>query len=355
MITTPPAGPKLTTLEYGRFIAASLVVFSHIGSELPLLSPGAAPFGGLHTPGPAGVEYFFTLSGFVILTAHYGDLGYLSALPRYLWRRLCRIYPAFWLALALPFALPHPPLDPGHALGLITLASPDIPSFIGPAWSLRYELAFYLSFALLLVPRIGPLWLALWLAGVAWLAVPAPWRHMLNPPPLQPLHLWLNTQGALWFGASNFLFAAGLFAAWHYRRRQLGARACLLLLAAAVICLVVAGPAGAWYQTYPKPFVYPAIALGFGGLILALANLERLGIIPRLPAAALLGNISYPLYLLHTPLMLLAFNLCPGCLHLQGAALYALFAAVALTIYAAATAVTVWFDQPLQRALRRVV
>jgi exopolysaccharide production protein ExoZ len=355
-MSAAPPGPKLTTLEYGRFLAASLVLFSHVPAEVPFLEHHPLSlFGGLHAPGPVGVEYFFTLSGFVILTAHFADLGHLSALPRFVWRRLARIYPAFWLTLALAFALPHPALSPLHALGLICLSATDINDYIGAAWTLRPELAFYSLFACLLIPRAAPVVLAIWLGLITWLAVPQPLRHTLNPVPLHGLHAALMTGGALWFNANNYLFAAGLFAAWHYRRRQIAGWFCALLLLLSALCLGLTAPYSANFQSYPHAYIYPLMAVGFGSLILALANLERAGIIPHLPAARFLGNLSYPLYLIHMPLMQLADTVCTGCLRLPDAALYVPFVVAVVLIYIAAAAVTLLFDQPLQRLLRGLV
>ncbi|NBQ54213.1 MAG: acyltransferase, partial [Proteobacteria bacterium] len=48
-----------------------------------------------------GVDFFFVLSGFIILHAHMDDIGRPARLGRYLWRRAVRVYPIYWICLTL--------------------------------------------------------------------------------------------------------------------------------------------------------------------------------------------------------------------------------------------------------------
>ncbi len=54
---------------------------------------GYIPFGNGFGFGHAGVDFFFVLSGFIIMHAHATDIGKPERLSRYLWRRVTRIYP----------------------------------------------------------------------------------------------------------------------------------------------------------------------------------------------------------------------------------------------------------------------
>ncbi|MDB5310236.1 MAG: acyltransferase 3 [Gemmataceae bacterium] len=117
--------------------------------------------------GFAGVDLFFVLSGFIIASTNRQHLGRPGALPGYLFRRFWRIYPTYWAALVFAAALAglvfgravYDPWGTGDWVGWLVLAPIDTPNaFVGQAWTLSYEVMFYLAFgALLLVP---PRWAA---------------------------------------------------------------------------------------------------------------------------------------------------------------------------------------------------
>lgn len=137
--------------------------------------------------GHAGVDLFFVLSGYLI----YGTLivKVRPVLP-YLRRRMERIYPAFLavfaLYLVLSWLFPQEsklPPDPGAAAAYVVanlLLLPGlfpIEPMITVAWSLSYELFYYLAMPTLIAalrlrhwtsPQRLLLFLALALAGLAW-------------------------------------------------------------------------------------------------------------------------------------------------------------------------------------------
>lgn len=122
-----------------RLLAASAVVMHH--SEL------FAPLG----LGQAGVDLFFVISGVVI-----GISGPRMAPSDFLLRRFVRIFPLYWAATAAvlawhqSFGLQTPLTDIVHSLLLMPpqLASSSgwAPIYI-PAWTLTFELMFYVVFA----------------------------------------------------------------------------------------------------------------------------------------------------------------------------------------------------------------
>jgi exopolysaccharide production protein ExoZ len=146
---------KLLNLQGLRGVACLLVVFLHIhslelsnGTEFQLLSWTSSI-------GHSGVDLFFVLSGFIITWAHYDHLGKVRQVPKYFFRRLWRIYPTYWVcftctALFLQI-LPADGYYPGgHSqfLRFFFLVPQYKENFtIQPAWSLVWELCFYLSFS----------------------------------------------------------------------------------------------------------------------------------------------------------------------------------------------------------------
>ncbi len=201
--------PRLGTLELGRFIAALAVMLSHwLGVLGEHAGPGVTVPG---TPGPLGVEYFFVLSGFVMMTAHHQDAGSFAAALRFWARRAGRIYPLYWVILLLAMAMIASPWPGARgALAWVTLEPRLVQEIIAPAWSLRYEIAFYLMFGLCLFPVIGRAIALGWVFLVLLLLVPpALWPHALAPA-------WLAWD--LWLGRWNhfislfevYFFAGGL-------------------------------------------------------------------------------------------------------------------------------------------------
>jgi peptidoglycan/LPS O-acetylase OafA/YrhL len=127
---------------------------------------------------PYGVYLFFILSGFLIcrLVGHSRDFSY----PRFLWRRFCRIYPAFVLALALGIAVFS--LYAGWALfswrGVLAnllllngVRELGVVPYLHQTWSLFNEVVFYLVFPVLLLLRPLGVWGSPWVLAAAGIAV----------------------------------------------------------------------------------------------------------------------------------------------------------------------------------------
>ncbi len=89
--------PRANSIGFVRWLMAFLVIFSHAG-----------PIGGFYGGHDLGTQWsdeqslggvavggFFFFSGFLITKSRMGR----SSLPRFFWRRVLRIFPAFWLAL----------------------------------------------------------------------------------------------------------------------------------------------------------------------------------------------------------------------------------------------------------------
>ena len=116
--------------------------------------------------GPAGVDLFFVISGFIIATvaneagAKAQAQGALNIAREFAFKRAARIYPLYWIVftvaiLAAPYIFLAPDSVPKRPLWqLFFLVSPSN-NIIMAAWTLVYELYFYLimTFILILSPR----------------------------------------------------------------------------------------------------------------------------------------------------------------------------------------------------------
>jgi exopolysaccharide production protein ExoZ len=82
------------TLQAGRGLAALAVVMFHSATYMSV-DPRfwrQPVYLSIFNLGSLGVEYFFVLSGLVMLSAHWKDQGDPSALRSYFWKRFRRIY-----------------------------------------------------------------------------------------------------------------------------------------------------------------------------------------------------------------------------------------------------------------------
>jgi exopolysaccharide production protein ExoZ len=93
---------SLDTLQAGRAFAALAVVLFHLN----IYAFGTKPHMGgelssLFNMGYAGVEFFFVLSGFLMMHVHHADLGRPEKLAAYARKRAVRIYPMYWIVSSI--------------------------------------------------------------------------------------------------------------------------------------------------------------------------------------------------------------------------------------------------------------
>lgn len=173
---------RLTGLEAGRGIAASAVVSYHAARHLDKVY-GVPALMSLFQFGHAGVDFFFVISGFIILYVHDRDIGVPARLGHYVGRRFTRVMPTYWVALAVTTMLA---LGGGHGLPSladlcwsVTLLPSEHRLLLDIAWTLRVEIVFYAVFCLLILNRsvglaVGALWLGVVVtAFVGRIAIPA--------------------------------------------------------------------------------------------------------------------------------------------------------------------------------------
>ncbi len=356
MNVSPARRPgKLISLEVARFVAALCVGTDHIVSFAASLRP-APVLGGVDLPPIIAVLFFFVLSGFVIYGAHREDFGRLNRLPRFLWRRFWRIYPVYWLSLVIPLYFLWPTCSPGYLAHILTLdpftRNGGFRELIPPAWSLRFELAFYLMFTLALLPLVGRYILGAWVFLVAWhlgQTLP-PLRYVL--PRLRPPH------ALAWhfFGVHEVMFFAGLAAGAVFFRLRLRQPWPWLLLAGGASALVLLERLDDWGFVYPSLQRAPLVAGSLAAIIVGLAALENGGHLRLSPRLGRLGALSYPFYIFHPSILFLGSVFIydhPG--DKQMFSPLAVFVGFMAASLGASVLVTFFYDRPLQRFARRIL
>jgi len=120
-----PSTPTLELVQVFRGAAAILVMLYHVGMVNQFYFPFA---GDVFKWGYSGIDFFFILSGFIMLFVHQdraGDAGYTW---RFLMLRAVRIFPIYWCVLALTVVLVWmcPPLPANQWAPASTLTLPTL-------------------------------------------------------------------------------------------------------------------------------------------------------------------------------------------------------------------------------------
>lgn len=320
---------RMPELDALRGLAALAVTLFHFTYFIADMFPGTPRAAFALEYGWFGVQLFFAISGFVILLT----LDRTVRAADFLRGRFWRLFPTYWLAMALTFVAMHL-FGPVRlqtegwefAVNLLMVQLyleplTGVRMVDGAYWSLNVELLFYAVMLLLwrlrLLGRIEIV-LALWLAlKWAW-----PWLD-----PAVTTLLLLNHLPFFAIGIASYRIFAG--------QRRVVEQVPLLLWI--YVCVV---------RNHAAPS--PILAAGLISLFLAIAT-GRLAWF-RWQPLRWLGDLSYPLYLLHS---YIGFALI---LHLGRAGVGSDLAAwLALAISVALAAGMVYgFERPLVAIRRRV-
>lgn len=99
-MSLPLKTPKLNSLQAYRGIAAVLVLLLH-ASKVGYLKFNYAFLGYKFAFGYSGVDFFFVLSGFIIMQMHHQDLGQPARWRAYAIKRIIRVFPIYWLVMLI--------------------------------------------------------------------------------------------------------------------------------------------------------------------------------------------------------------------------------------------------------------
>ena len=291
------AKPQIQSLQVFRGLAALAVVAHHAsvstGAFVADVPAWAMSVFGL---GYLGVDFFFVLSGFIIMYAHFGDAGTGPAVRRYAFKRLVRIFPAYLpISLALIFLYAALPgfsgvADRGYSLlSSLLLLPADGPPALSVAWTLVHELMFYFVFLLFFISRR---WLV---AGLL------TWAALIF---FSQQAQWV-TDGWLRYPLSvlNIEFMLGVLAAWVVKSWTAQGRPSdgwgwVVVSGVLVTCLgliLISGES--------SPYARMLFAFGLGLLIVGCAIREHSSRLYWPGLFLLMGNASYSIYLVHNPLL----------------------------------------------------
>jgi exopolysaccharide production protein ExoZ len=328
-----------------RALAALAVMVAHAHNSALGLGIGDYVFD--FPIGAAGVDLFFVISGFVMVTASVDLFGKPGASAYFFLRRLARIAPIYWIATGLylytdVYHIVGTRLDavgfyPSNVLTSLLFfpnARPNgsVYPVLSLGWTLNFEMFFYAVFAVSLFLRAR---LAIPLLAVAMVGYGHLMFHVTMPLPFQ---YWSNPI------ISEFVF--GMLIGW---ARLEGLRLPNWLAA------VLAGAGLAWFAASAATFWLPGARELWWGLpaaaMVAGAGLARRDLDQRFRVAAfmvLLGDASYALYLFHPTAMWLPKVIVSPLKHP-----YIFPVLMIVSCIVSAVAIHLLIEQPITRRLQK--
>ena len=324
--------PRYEVLDGLRGVAAIMVVLFHLGETY-----GASPSEQMINHGYLAVDFFFLLSGFVIGYA-YDDRWQKMSLTEFFKRRLIRLHPMVIMGTLIGAALyGFGTCDTFHLIGTVewwkvalcfVMGCLMIPcstgldirgwgetnSFNGPNWTLTWEYAANILYAVVL--RFLPKWilaLLVCLAAVCTLDLALNWNifGLLTAERAAQMYTviggWSLTPEQLYIGATrlSFPFLCGLLLSRIGRFITL--RNGFFICSAAIIATLSVPHIGSEpnvangaYNALVILIFFPIILLMGAGSSIKSSRGKAL--------CNFLGEISYPLYITHYPILYLQMS-----------------------------------------------
>jgi peptidoglycan/LPS O-acetylase OafA/YrhL len=305
-----------------------------------------------------GVDLFFLLSGAVIANAYETRLLRGMAFGDFFGRRVIRLYPMIFLGVVLSAVMcllgAGSPEQRQHLLSIVAIALlvlPDDPlvplvsNLNGPAWSLFYEFLVNAGYAKIIHHLSARALVAICAFSGALLIGAAVYKgHLDTGYTLKSFVFGLGRVGFSFFAGVGLyrLHSTGRLKVWRQLKGRAGALLAVALLALALLAT-------------PSPPLRPVLALA--SVFFVFPTIVTLGLASDLgrrleTTCRTLGAISYPLYLIHFPLI----QTVGGLLIQHGLSAYLLLAAILFGPAAAALAWMMdrWIDAPVRSVATRM-
>jgi len=306
---------KIINVQFLRAFAASLVVFYHTAPHYFVAGGDTSGniFSFMSQVGYAGVDIFFVISGYIMWYTTHHTRGTKVALE-FIYARFTRIYPLYWSFFFLLIIMYwyKQKLTTVDVIGSFFLTA-SMPNFIlSVAWTLQYELYFYLFFSLLLfVAKKYRIKIIIFTLFIIFIIQFYAIFH-LNIYAKNNFHI-VSPLYTFWLSPFIVEFFLGIFVAYYFEHTRVKY---IFLLIISIFFLI---GSALYYQefmingTLAEGYYMPQRVLFFGAtsmLLLALMielSQRNINILPKI--SKYLGDASYSLYLSHTILLLIAYSL----------------------------------------------
>jgi len=276
-----------------------LVVMFHL-NEMSAKRLNQVTFFNLFQGGWSGVDYFFVLSGFIMVYVHGSAIGKKNQLKSFLLKRGVRIYPIYWIItltvlcffLVIPSFANNKDLSLGKVFWSLLLLPQNEQPILDVGWTLIHEIYFYFLFSI-----------AIWLKPKHSVPILSTWLfvtilHFCKIVKFPASSFVLN----LVFGNINLEFVLGCFAAYIVIKynNKLG-KYRWILFGIANLGYVILGMLVAWRNIeFDRLTTFAMLA---AMLIIAASSID-LKDSPKIPYLLIfLGDASYSIFLTHGPVI----------------------------------------------------
>lgn len=304
----------LHNIQALRAIAALLVVFYHTSAHFFVVGGEQSGniFSFISSFGYIGVDIFFVISGYIMWISTYKTSGFHGFIS-FIYSRLTRIYLTYWIFLSMMYYFYHKSLYNFDVIGSIFLTvTSSSKLLLQVAWTLQYELYFYMFFSILLffnrkyflniLLTVFILIILVQIYGVINIDTYA--KNVLNGA---------STLDTFWTSPFILEFLFGSFVGYYFDSRRIKY---LLPLTIFVLVIIIVSMK---YQnlyidgSFVEGYYLPQRILFFGTismLILAIfVELNKRDIIIFSSFSLLVGGASYGLYLSHNIILLFLYQI----------------------------------------------
>ncbi|NVO23001.1 acyltransferase family protein [Donghicola mangrovi] len=291
---------RLTGIQVGRAFAALAVVIFHANNFiLPEKIFDKVDAGSFFNLGYAGVDFFFVLSGFIILKFQANQAGKFAFAYSFILKRAMRIFPFFWIVLIVQISekilFNQSEFFDAYTISDILFSFALLPlnekfDIVRVSWTLKHEILFYLIFSVSLFRRkLGTALLLVWLSAI--LA-----KLIFQFSPSYPFNFLFDTYNLLFFLGMLASVSLSVFSKSGCNYSLVFG--ILLFFTPGLLKTTILSPCDESFSPIFYGFASMLIVIGLSG-----SNISWNDKLIRV------GDASFSIYLCHMPIMLLICKL----------------------------------------------
>lgn len=305
---------QIINVQFLRAIAALLVVFYHTSEHFFVVGGDKSGniFSFISTFGYIGVDIFFVISGYIMWITTQNTRGFRGVIG-FIYSRLTRVYLTYWFFLSMMYYFYHKSLENFDVLGSVFLTvTSSNKLLLQVAWTLQYELYFYMFFSVLLFfPRkyfmkillsIFVLIVAIQSYGVVYINTYA--KDVFNEA---------STLYTFWTSPFVLEFLFGSLVGYYFDKHRIKYFTPIVLIIAILLISSIEYQNHYMDGSYAEGYYLPYRVLFLGGIamfILAISvELNKRDIIILPTFSVLVGGASYNLYLAHGIILLFLYQI----------------------------------------------